>query len=57
MIYLVCPKLYYATAAYCQRGEMYLCNETEYSPECIIFHPDDFEEIKKSTKGRTLVHL
>ena len=57
MIYSIFPKLYYATAAYCQRGKIYLCNETEYNPEYIIFHPDDFEEVKKSIKGRTLVHI
>ena len=57
IIYLLYPKLYYATATHFQKGQMYICKETEYNPEYIIFHPDDFENVKESTKGRTLVHI
>ncbi len=57
IIYLLYPKLYYATATYIQKGTMYLCKETEYNPEYIIFHPDDLENVKESTKGRTLIHI
>ncbi len=57
MIYLIFPRLYYATADYCQKGQMYICKETEYNPEYIIFHLDDFENVKEGFKERTLVHI
>ncbi len=57
MIFLIFPRLYYATADYCQKGQMYICEETEFNPEYIIFHPDDFENIKENLKERTLVHI
>ncbi len=57
MIYLIFPRLYYATANYCQKGQMYICKETEFNPEYIIFHPDDFENVKEGFKERTLVHI
>lgn len=57
LIYLVYPKLYYATATYCQKGQIYFCKETEYNPEYILFHPDDFEKVKKGFKERILVHI
>lgn len=57
IIYFLYPKLYYATSKHIQKGQMYICKETDYNPEYIIFHPDDFEHIKDSFKKRTLVHI
>ncbi len=57
MIYSIFPRLYYATADYCQKGQMYVCKETEFNPEYIIFHSDDFENVKEGFKERTLVHV
>lgn len=57
IIYLINPKLYYATDINLEKGSIYIIKETDSNPECIIFHPEDFENIKSVTRGRTLVHI
>lgn len=54
---LVYPPLYYGLDKNCGRGEVYLCKETDFNPEYLICHPDDFAEVKQITTVRRLVHL
>lgn len=51
------PVLYYGLDKNIERGIIYLCNETDFNPEFIIVHPDDFEEVKTKITARRLVHL
>lgn len=53
----VFPPLYYATSEDVERGKILLAQETPYSPEYIVFHPDNLDDIHKSITGRRLVHL
>lgn len=53
----VFPPLYYATSEVVERGQILLAEETAHSPEYIVFHPDNLEDIRKSITGRRLVHL
>lgn len=54
---LVYPPLYYGTDKNIERGVVYLCKETDFNPEYLICHPDDFAEVKQITTSRRLVHL
>lgn len=54
---IVFPPLYYATSEEISRGLILLAKETNHSPEYIVFHPDNLEDIRKSITGRRLVHL
>ena len=52
------PVLYYGTTEYVKRGELFLCAETETSPEFIVCHPDDLEELAtKLILTRRLVNI
>jgi len=53
----VLPILLYGTSEYINQGEMYLCKETELSPEYIVVHPNDLEEVKRTITSRRLVHI
>ena len=54
---LVYPPLYYGLDKNLERGVLYLCKETEFNPEFIICHPDDFEVVKSKITARRLVHI
>jgi hypothetical protein len=51
--------LYYCETTHMKRGEIALVAETEYAPEFVMFHPDDFDEVSSKLRGvgRKLVHL
>lgn len=49
--------LYYATSDVIERGQILIAEETAYSPEYIVFHPDNLEDVQRSITGRRLVHL
>jgi len=51
------PILLYGTAVFVTPGEFYLCKETDLSPEYIVCHPGDLEQIKKLIPTRRLVHI
>ena len=51
------PILLYGTAEFVKHGELYHCKETDLSPEYIVCHPSDFEQIKKLLPNRRLVHI
>lgn len=53
----ICPPLYYATIEECERGRVYYIKGGKFHPEYVVFHPDDFDEIKQNIVGRRLVHL
>jgi hypothetical protein len=53
----VFPPLYYATSEEVERGKILLAAETEHSPEYIVFHPDNLEDVQRSITDRRLVHL
>jgi hypothetical protein len=57
IIDMLYPVLYYGLDKNMERGSLYLCKETEFSPECIILHPDDFEDVKSTITVRRLVHI
>lgn len=50
------PPLYYATDMNIERDKMYYTKETRFTPECVICHPDDLEEVR-AVICRPLVHL
>jgi len=52
----VFPPLYYATAESVERG-MILYAKATIINEFVVFHPDDFEMIRKAIPNRRLVHL
>jgi len=54
---LLFPILYYVTDKNMEPGFLYLCEETDLSPEFIVCHPDDFETIKSKITARRLVHI
>lgn len=54
---LVYPPLYYGLDKNTKRGTLYHCKETDYSPEYIVCHPDDFEDVKSKITARRLVHV
>ena len=54
---LVYPPLYYGLDKNLERGVLYLCKETEFTPEFIVCHPDDFETVKSKITARRLVHI
>jgi hypothetical protein len=54
---LVYPPLYYGLSEHIDRGVVYLCKETDFNPEYLVCHPDDFHEVKQITTVRRLVHL
>jgi len=43
---LLFPTLHYALNKYTDRGTIYLLKETNSNPKCVIFHPDDLENVK-----------
>lgn len=49
--------LLYGTAEFVKPGELYHCKETDLSPEYIVCHPSDLEQIKKLLPNRRLVHI
>lgn len=51
------PILLYGTAEFVKPGELYHCKETDLSPEYIVCHPSDLEQIKKLLPNRRLVHI
>lgn len=51
------PILLYGTAEFVKPGELYHCKETDLSPEYIVCHPSDLEQIKKLLSNRRLVHI
>ena len=51
------PILLYGTAEFVTPGELYHCKETDLSPEYIVCHPSDLEQIKKLLPNRRLVHI
>ena len=51
------PILLYGTAEFVKQGELYHCKETDLSPEYIVCHPSDLEQIKKLLPNRRLVHI
>ena len=51
------PILLYGTAEFVKPGELYHCKETDLSPEYIVCHPNDLEQIKKLLPNRRLVHI
>ena len=51
------PILLYGTAEFVTPGELYHCKETDLSPEYIVCHPNDLEQIKKLLPNRRLVHI
>ena len=51
------PILLYGTAEFVKQGELYHCKETDLSPEYIVCHPSDLEQIKKLLPNRHLVHI
>lgn len=53
----VFPPLYYATSEDIELGQILLAKETAHSPEYIVFHPDNLEDVQRSIPGRRLVHL
>ncbi len=57
MLGKVFPILLYGTAEFVKPGELYHCKETELSPEYIVCHPSDLEQIKKLLPNRRLVHI
>lgn len=50
------PPLHYTTRESIERDKMYYIKETMFTPECVVCHPDDLEEVR-SVIGRPLVHL
>jgi len=54
---LVYPPLYYGLDKHIERGVLYLCKETDFNPEYIVLHPDDFETVKSKITARRLVHI
>ena len=54
---LVYPPLYYGLDKNLERGVLCLCKETEFNPEFIVCHPDDFETVKSKITARRLVHI
>lgn len=57
MIDQLFPVLYYGTATHIERGVLYYIKETDFNPEYIIFHPDDFEAVQRKITARRLVHV
>lgn len=57
VIDLVYPPLYYGLDKHIERGVLYLCKETDFNPEYIVLHPDDFEAVKSKITARRLVHI
>ena len=51
------PILLYGTAEFVKPGELYHCKETDLSPEYIVCHPNDLEQIKKLLPNRRLVRI
>lgn len=57
MLDKVFPILLYGTAEFVKPGELYHYKETDLSPEYIVCHPSDLEQIKKLLPNRRLVHI
>ncbi len=57
VIDLVYPPLYYGLDKNLERGVIYLCKETDFNPEFIALHPDDFEIVKSKITARRLVPI
>lgn len=53
----ITPPLYYATDESVERGKVLYAKGTEFAPEFVLVHPEDFGELEKSATGRRLVHL
>ena len=51
------PQLLYGTSELVERGQVYICNETNYSQQFVILHPDDLEQFSRSISHMRLVHL
>lgn len=51
------PPLYFQTTTWLGKGDIYHCQETEFSPECLIFHPDDEPLVREKITARRLVPL
>lgn len=54
---LVYPPLYYGLDKHVERGVLYFCKETDFNPEYIVCHPEDFETVKSKITARRLVHI
>jgi len=52
------PVLYYGTSENIEQGTIYTLDKTDMTPETMVCHPDDLEEIKQAlVASRRLVHL
>ena len=51
------PVLYYGLYEFAERGQIYLCHATNWSPRFIIFHPDDLDELKRRLSDVRLIPL
>ncbi len=50
--------IYYATAAFIEKGTCLICDETVASPKFFICNPDDLETMRNALKGSArLVHI
>lgn len=50
------PPLYYAIEESIERDKMYYIEGGKFTPECVVCHPDDLEEIR-AVICRPFVHL
>jgi len=51
------PTLLYGTSEFAERGQVYICKETQWTPKFVILHPDDLESFSNSLPNMRLVHL
>jgi len=50
------PPIYYIDEELCTPGNVFMIEETDYTHECIVAHPDDLERLKREVPGRW-VHI
>ncbi len=51
------PTLYYMTDLKAEEGKIFYVKECQWSPECIVCHPNDLEYLREKIRNRTLVHV
>jgi hypothetical protein len=51
------PTLYYGLTEFAERGQVYICKETEWYPKFVILHPEDFEQFKREISPIRLVEM
>lgn len=56
-VYESLPVLYYGTDDSLPRNKVLMIEETDYTHQAIICHPDDLSTIRRMAPGMRLVHL